>query len=123
MASLIENIQAISENVIQNQPSANFGRVIRYYDDTVTVETDDGVLENIKCVNVPQIGSPCVLVPVRGEFVCIPNDVDEYTKEEIDQIIEEIITGKIEVDIDLDMNLMDNGYLKICVSIIKKKES
>lgn len=123
MKSLINSIQAISESVIQNQPSTNFGRVIRYYENTVTVETEDGVLENIKCINVPQVGSPCILIPVGEEFVCVPNEVDEYTKEEIDEIIDEIITGKIELDIDLGMNLMENGYLKVCASIIKKEEA
>lgn len=94
----VDNIKLISESIIDSRPSTNFGRVIKYYQNTVTVETDDGVLENIKCVNIPKVGSPCVLLPIGEEFVCIPTEMDEYTKEEIDEIVADIISGQIDLN-------------------------
>ena len=74
---LLDTIQGITEDVISEQPRTLYGTVMSYYDGTVTVETDDGLLENIPCVNIPKIGTACLLVPVSDEYTCIPNEIDD----------------------------------------------
>jgi hypothetical protein len=74
---LLETIQKTAKNEIDSQPPTMNGTVKSYYDGAVTVETDDGVMENIRCVNVPRIGSACLLIPVGEEYTCIPNEFDD----------------------------------------------
>ena len=125
MTSFFESIQSIAGGVVDTMPSTVFGRVIRYSDNTVTVETSDGVLENIKSVNNPHVGGACILVPVEDDFVCVPLVHDEYSKDEIDDIVSEIISGQIDLskyvkkadivdptkyDIDLDLSFGTKGF-------------
>ena len=74
---LLDTLQGISENAISEQSKPVYGTVTAYYDGTVTVETDEGVFENIKCVNIPKIGTSCILLPVDDEYNCIPNEIDD----------------------------------------------
>ena len=74
---LLDSIQGIATDLIESQPPTMNGTIKSYYDGAVTVETDDGVMENIRCVNVPKIGSACLLVPVGEEYTCIPNEFDD----------------------------------------------
>ena len=74
---LLETIQKTAKDEIDSQPPTMNGTVKAYYDGAVTVETDDGVMENVRCVNVPKIGSACLLVPVGEEYTCIPNEFDD----------------------------------------------
>ena len=112
---LMDTFVSIVNDVVEGKPSTLFGRIINYYENTVTVETDNGLLENIKCVNVPVIGSPCILVPVDEEYICIPTQMDEYTREEIDEMIS---GGSVDLkqyvkkaDVDLKFSLEDNGTI------------
>jgi hypothetical protein len=74
---LLETIQATASDVYDQKPSTMTGVVKSYQDGAVTVETSDGLMENIKCVNIPKIGSACLLVPVESEYQCIPNEIDD----------------------------------------------
>ena len=74
---LLESITSIASDVVNSQPKTVYGTVVRYYQGTVTVRTDDGLMENVKCVNIPKIGTGCLLVPVDGEYTCIPNEIDD----------------------------------------------
>lgn len=74
---LLETIQKTAKDEIDSQPPTMNGTIKSYYDGAVTVKTDDGVMENIRCVNVPKIGSACLLVPVGEEYTCIPNEFDD----------------------------------------------
>ena len=77
---LLDTLKKVAIDVINEQPKTMYGTVTKYYDGSVTVETDDGLLENIKCVNVPKIGTACILVPVGEEYTCIPNEMDDSTE-------------------------------------------
>ena len=74
---LLETIQSAATDVVESQPSTLTGKVKSYYDGAVTVETSEGTLENIPCVNVPKIGTNCIVLPVDGDYQCIPNEVDD----------------------------------------------
>jgi hypothetical protein len=76
---LLKTITDITQDTIDKQPKTLYGTVTRYYQGTCTVETDDGTLENIKCINIPQIGTACLLIPVDDEYNCIPNEIDNTT--------------------------------------------
>ena len=74
---LLETIQKTAKDEIDSQPPTMNGTIKSYYNGAVTVETDDGVMENVRCVNVPKIGSACLLIPVGEEYTCIPNEFDD----------------------------------------------
>ena len=74
---LFKTMGKIAQDTIDNQPQTMYGTVTAYYDGAVTVKTDEGVLEGIKCINIPKIGSACLLIPVNGEYNCIPNEIDD----------------------------------------------
>ena len=76
---LLDTIKDITQDTIDSQPKTLYGTVTKYYDGTCTVETDDGLLENIKCINIPRIGTACLLIPVDDEYNCIPNEIDDTT--------------------------------------------
>lgn len=94
---LLETIQKTAKDEIDSQPPTMNGTIKSYYNGAVTVETDDGVMENIRCVNVPRIGSACLLVPVGEEYTCIPNEFDDTAE------IYAMGLGKFHIN--------DNGYL------------
>ena len=74
---LFDTITSMAQDVVDNQPKTVLGTVTNYYDGSCTVATDNGTFENIKCVNVPKIGSACLLIPVGEEYTCIPNETDD----------------------------------------------
>lgn len=74
---LVNNLTGITQDTIDSQPKTLYGTVLKYYEGSCTVETDDGVLENIPCVNIPKIGTACLLIPVDDTYNCIPNEVDD----------------------------------------------
>lgn len=94
--TLFDAIQSISENAIANQPSVEYGTVTKFYENTVTVKTDeDQLLENILCVSTPKIGCACILVPVGEEFVCVPLELD-------------IEGGSVDIDTSFPSSLSDS---------------
>lgn len=105
---LLDTIQNVTRNELESRPSAVMGVVTAYYDGSCTVRTDGGTLENIKCVTPPMIEGPCVVVPVGEDMVCVPN-VDGYTRKQIDDIIEDIISG----DIDLSNYIKKDEFLNL----------
>ena len=74
---LFGTITSVAQDVVDNQPQTTYGTVTNYYDGSCTVATDTGTFENIKCINIPKIGSACILIPVGEEYTCIPNEVDD----------------------------------------------
>ena len=76
---LLDTIKDITQDTIDSQPQTLYGTVTKYYDGSCTVETDDGILENIQCVNIPKIGTACILIPVEDTYNCIPNEIDDTT--------------------------------------------
>ena len=49
---LFDTLTNMTQDTIDSQPKSLYGTVTRYYDGACTVKTDDGILENIQCVNV-----------------------------------------------------------------------
>lgn len=76
---LFDTLTNMAQDTIDSQPKSLYGTVTRYYDGACTVKTDDGILENIQCVNIPKIGTSCLLIPINGEYNCIPNEIDDTT--------------------------------------------
>lgn len=76
---LFETLNTIAQDVVDSQPKTVYGTVTKYYDGSCTVETDDGILENIQCVNIPKIGTACLLIPIDDTYNCIPNEIDDTT--------------------------------------------
>ena len=74
---LLDLISNITQDIIDKQPKPLNGTVKSYYDGACTVETDDGVMENIECVNIPKIGTSCLLVHVDDDYTCIPTETDD----------------------------------------------
>lgn len=74
---LLDTLTEITQDTINNQPQPIYGTVTRYYDGSCTVETEEGTLENIQCVNIPKIGTACILIPIEDEYTCIPNETDD----------------------------------------------
>ena len=74
---LLDTMTGVAQDTIDQQPKPLNGTVKAYYDGAVTVETTDGVMENIQCSGVPKINCACLLVPVDDTYVCIPNEVDD----------------------------------------------
>ena len=74
---LLETIQSTASDVIDSQPKTVQGTVKSYHEGVCTVETSDGLMENLPCVNIPKIGTGCLVVPSDGEYTCIPNEVDD----------------------------------------------
>lgn len=105
---LLDTFQSVVDDRLDKQPSIIHGTVIEYYDGACSVRTSEGVLESVKCFNVPVIGCSCIIVPVDGESVCIPN-VDSYTRDEVDEFISEIISG----DIDLKDYIKKDEFLDL----------
>lgn len=77
---LLESMQNIANDAIDSRLKTMKGTVKSYHEGVVTVETDDGELENITCVNIPKIGTSCLLVPAYEEYMCIPTEVDDIAK-------------------------------------------
>ena len=74
---LLETIKQIIQDTIDQQPRILYGTVTYYYEGTATVNTDNGVFENIRCANTPKIGCACILLPVKDEYFCIPQETDD----------------------------------------------
>lgn len=74
---LFNTITNITNDTLDSQLQTMTGIIKTYYNGACTVETDDGVMENVKCVNIPKIGSECILMPVDEEYQCIPNEIDD----------------------------------------------
>lgn len=73
MPSFFETLQNVSHSVVDEQPTPVFGTVVKFYEDTVSVETGEGTFENVLCVGSPVVGSACILVPVEGDdYFCVP---------------------------------------------------
>ena len=114
---LLETIKDIAQDTIDNQSKPLYGTVTKYYDGSCTVETDDGILENIQCVNIPKIGTACLLIPIDDTYNCIPNEIDDTTS------LYAMGLGKFKVDengdllldlpigVDNYFNLNNNGDL------------
>jgi hypothetical protein len=95
---LLDTIKDITQDTIDSQPQTLYGTVTKYYDGSCTVETDDGILENIQCVNIPKIGTACLLIPVEDTYNCIPNEIDETTS------LYAMGLGKFNINDDGDLN-------------------
>jgi hypothetical protein len=95
---LLDTIKDITQDTIDSQPQTLYGTVTKYYDGSCTVETDDGILENIQCVNIPKIGTACLLIPVDDTYNCIPNEIDETTS------LYAMGLGKFNINDDGDLN-------------------
>lgn len=74
---LLDTMTGIAQDTIDSQPKTLYGTVTNYHDGVCTVETDDGIFENIQCVNIPKIGTACILIPVDETYNCIPNEIDD----------------------------------------------
>lgn len=129
---LFDTIQGINNDNMAKLPSNKLGKVKNYYNGACTVETSEGTLENIPTLNPPKIGEGCVLVAVGKDYVCIPLDLEVYTKAEIDEIIEDIISGdidlsnyvkksdvqlKFEIESPSPLNDSNGGYMTIGLDI------
>lgn len=77
---LFGTLQGIAQDAIDDLPSIVYGQAIQYYDGTVTVRTDEGTLENIRCVGTPVNGCSGVVIPVDGEHVYIPLEDSIYAR-------------------------------------------
>ena len=95
---LLKTITGVAQDTIDKQPKTLYGTVTNYYNGTCTVETDDGLLENIKCINIPKIGTACLLIPVDEEYNCIPNEIDDTTT------LYALGLGKFTIDTNGDLN-------------------
>ena len=95
---LLETIKDIAQDTIDNQTKPLYGTVTKYYDGSCTVETDDGILENIQCVNIPKIGTACILIPIEDTYNCIPNEIDDTTS------LYAMGLGKFHINDDGDLN-------------------
>ena len=95
---LLDTIKDITQDTIDSQPQTLYGTVTKYYDGSCTVETDDGILENIQCVNIPKIGTACLLIPVEDTYNCIPNEIDDTTS------LYAMGLGKFNINDDGDLN-------------------
>jgi hypothetical protein len=108
---LLDLISNITQDIIDKQPKPLNGTVKAYYDGACTVETDDGVMENIECVNIPKIGTSCLLVPVDDEYTCIPTETDDTL------MIYSLGLGKFSINDDgdllLDMAIGAENYFSI----------
>ena len=94
---LFGTITSVAQDVVDNQPQTTYGTVTNYYDGSCTVATDTGTFENIKCINIPKIGSACLLIPVGEEYTCIPNETDDTA------MIYAIGLGKFHIDNNDDL--------------------
>lgn len=94
---LFETLNTISQDVVDSQPKTVLGTVTNYYDGSCTVATDDGTFENIKCINIPKIGSACILIPVGEEYTCIPNETEDTA------MIYALGLGKFHIDNNNDL--------------------
>jgi hypothetical protein len=74
---LLETIRNTATDVVESQPKTVQGTVKSYHEGVCTVDTVDGVMENLPCVNIPKIGSACLVVPSDGEYTCIPHEIDD----------------------------------------------
>ena len=95
---LFETLNTIAQDVVDSQPKTVYGTVTKYYDGSCTVETDDGILENIQCVNIPKIGTACILIPIEDTYNCIPNEIDDTTS------LYAMGLGKFHINDDSDLN-------------------
>ena len=95
---LFETLNTIAQDVVDSQPKTVYGTVTKYYDGSCTVETDDGILENIQCVNIPKIGTACLLIPIDDTYNCIPNEIDDTTS------LYAMGLGKFHINDDSDLN-------------------
>ena len=95
---LLDTIKDITQDTIDSQPQTLYGTVTKYYDGSCTVETDDGILENIQCVNIPKIGTACILIPIEDTYNCIPNEIDDTTS------LYAMGLGKFNINDDGDLN-------------------
>ena len=75
MVSFLETLQTVSQDIIDTQPSNIYGTIIKEYENTVTVETEDGTFENLLCIGTPVLGSACILLSVDEEYICLPVEI------------------------------------------------
>ena len=99
---LLDAMQSIAQDTVDNQPQTVYGTITQYYNGTVTVNTDNGTFENIKCSGIPKIGSACMLVPVGDEYNCIPDEFDDTA------MIYALGLGKFSINSDGDL-IVDLG--------------
>lgn len=94
---LFNTMTNIAQDTIDKQPKTVYGTVTYYYNGSVTVTTDNGTFENIRCSGIPKIGSSCVLIPVGDEYTCLPNEVDDTS------MIYAMGLGKFKINEDGDL--------------------
>ena len=75
---LLDTITNTAQDVVDQQPKTLTGTVTSYYNGQCTVNIDDEEsMENLQCVNIPKIGTQCLLVPVEDTYQVIPNEIDD----------------------------------------------
>ena len=108
---LLDTISNVAQDVIDQQPQTLYGTVTNYYEGSCTVATDTGTFENIKCINIPKIGSACLLIPVGEEYTCIPNEIEDTA------MIYALGLGKFHIDDEgnllFDMGIGRTNYFSI----------
>ena len=121
---LLDTMTNVANTVVDSKPSVVKGTVTGVYGNAVSVSSDMGGFENILCIGSPRVDVSCILVPVDDGFVCVP-DIDSYTRAEVDEIVQDIISGDIdlkdyvrkadlinntEYDVDLNLSFGTRGF-------------
>lgn len=118
--TLADEIISIVESVANNNPAPIECTIRKIYTNGyVDVTTESGNFNYLECIGATKTGAKGVIVFINGD----PNNgkvisVDNYTKSEIQEIIQDLISGQIDLSgyvkkAEVDMDLLDNGYLKL----------
>lgn len=125
--TLTEEIIAIVNSVANNNPAPQECVISKIYDNGyVDVRLDIGIIKYIECIGSTSVDSKGIVVYPDGNLnnAKAISITDYYTKAEIEKIVEEIISGQIDLknyvkksDVALKFDLETNGYITLGLDI------
>ena len=103
--SLSKEIETLVKNIANNNPAPMRCEIIKKYpDDNVDVKTELGVLKYVDCIGADiKVGNNAIILFFDENYedyvVIADSDLnkDYYTKQQIDKIVEDIISGQIDL--------------------------
>jgi len=120
--TLADEIITIVQSYANNNPPPTMATITKIYPNGyIDAKLPTGKITYIECIGTPNINDTTVIIYSDGDTPKAITEsstdlTDYYTKQEVDSLI---AGGSASLDIELTMDTLSNGYLKIEANLIR----